>query len=190
MYSEIEDLYKRSLVGDKGAKEKLLLRLRPAILSSIKSIYNRYDQYDDLIQEGYEVILKCIKSYDFNKGSYFLGYVKLTLRFHYLNKYKTIESTVSLNQEIFDDGIELIDTIATDGLSQEDIAVNNEKVNKLWMSLKQLTDRQREIVTLYYIQQKPIRTIADKYDVSYRTVVNTKTTAINKLKKLMKDYLK
>ena len=186
MFSEIEELYQKSLIGDMDAKQELLLRLKPAIISSIKSCYNRYDQYDDLIQEGYEVILRCIKDYDPSKGVYFLGYVKLTLRFHYLNKHKIVESTISLNQELFmDDGIELIDTIADDCLSQEESVIEEEKLCELWTSLLQLTDRQREIVILYYIEEKSLRTISDKYGISYRTVINTKTTAISKLKNLM-----
>lgn len=190
MYSKIEELYEKSLIGDMGAKEELLLRLRPVIISSIKSYYNRYNQYDDLIQEGYEVILRCMKDYDPGKGAYLLGYIKLTLKFHYLNKHKATESTISLNQELFtDDGIELIDTIADDSLSQEEGTIRKEKLNELYTSLLQLTDRQRDIVTQYYIEEKPLRTIADKYGISYRTVVNTRITALNKLKKLMTENI-
>ncbi|MGF7057876.1 sigma-70 family RNA polymerase sigma factor [Brassicibacter mesophilus] len=190
MYSKIEELYEKSLTEDMGAKEELLLRLRPAIISSIKSYYNRYNQYDDLIQEGYEVILRCMKDYDPGKGAYLLGYIKLTLKFHYLNKHKATESTVSLNQELFtDDGIELIDTIADDSLSQEEKTIRKEELHELYTSLLQLTNRQRDIVTLYYIEEKPLCTIANIYGISYRTVVNTRITALNKLKKLMTENI-
>lgn len=188
MYSEIEELYRRSLEGEIDAKEELLFRLKPAILSSIKSYYNRYDQYDDLLQEGYEVILRCIEDYDRTKDVHFLGYVKLMLRFHYLNKHKITESTASLNQEMYaDDGIELIDTLADNALSQEELIIKSEEMYLLCTSLLKLTDRQREVVILYYIEEKSLQVVSAKFGISYRTVVNTKTTAINKLRKLMKN---
>ncbi len=186
MYSEIEELYKKSLSEDIDAKQELLLRLKPAIISSIKSCYNRYDQYDDLIQEGYEVILRCIREYDASKGVHFLGYVKLTLRFHYLNKHKTDRSTVSLNQELYKgEDVELIDILEDSSISQEENIIKKENIDELWTSILQLTERQRDIVILYYIEKKSLRTIADKYGISYRTVINTKTVALNKLKSLM-----
>ena len=88
MYREIEDLLEFSRRGDPKSKEAVLLKLQPLIISSIKRYYNKIDIYDDLIQEGYEIILLCIHDYDPNKGVHFLGYIKLKLKYHYLNKYK------------------------------------------------------------------------------------------------------
>jgi len=188
MYNQVEELYKRSLNKDMEAKEELLFKLKPAILASIKAYFNKYDQYDDLIQEGYEVILSCIKNYDSSKGVNFLGYVKLMLKYHYLNKYKTVENTISLNQEIFsDNSIEMIDLLADNILYQEEQIIKKEEIYKLWTSLLVLTDRQREILLLYYVEEKSIKSIANIYGISYRTVVNTKTVAINKLRKIMKN---
>ncbi len=63
------------------------------IISSIRRYYNRIELYDDLIQEGYEIILIAIDDYDPAKGAYFLGYIKTMLKYLYLGKYR--ESSIS-----------------------------------------------------------------------------------------------
>ena len=56
MYKEIETLLYLSKKGDIKAREKLLIKLNPLIISSIRRYYNKVHLYDDLIQEGYETI--------------------------------------------------------------------------------------------------------------------------------------
>lgn len=184
MYKEIGDLLELSKRGDRKAKEELLTKLHPLIISSIKRYYNKVDIYDDLIQEGYEVILKGIKDYDPNKGVYFLGYIKLNLKYHYLNKYKE-KQLLSLNEPIGDGELEIMDLIEDEGLTPIDKILDKEIHRLLNQSLNTLTQRQREIVVEYYINNLSIGQIADKLGLSYRTVVNTKTTGINKLKNTM-----
>ncbi|MCG4586204.1 hypothetical protein L0P56_11950, partial [Anaerosalibacter bizertensis] len=96
MYSEIDKLVTLSKKGDRNAKERLIISLKPLVLNSIRRYYNCYSQYDDLIQEGYEIILRTVEDYDDSKGSRFLGYLKLQLKYHYLNKHKE-KITLSLN---------------------------------------------------------------------------------------------
>ena len=49
-------------------------------------------------------------------------------------------------------------------------------------SINSLTKRQKQIIIEFYINQLSIGEIAEKLNISYRTVVNTKTNAINNLK--------
>ncbi|HSH35664.1 sigma-70 family RNA polymerase sigma factor, partial [Schnuerera sp.] len=57
------------------------------------------------------------------------------------------------------------------------------EIDLLIKSLNYLTKRQKQVVLDYYINQLSIGEIADKLGVSYRTVVNTKTQGIKKLRK-------
>ncbi len=88
VYSEVVKLLEKSKAGDLEAIEILLYKLKPLILASIRRYYNKVDEYDDLIQEGYEIILVAIEEYEENRGTQFLGYVKLQLKYHYLNKHR------------------------------------------------------------------------------------------------------
>ncbi|WP_278294558.1 RNA polymerase sigma factor [Caloranaerobacter azorensis] len=82
-----------------------------------------------------------------------------------------------------DNSLELIDCIADENLLQEEIVIKNEEVLDLVRALDELTERQKEIVFMYYIQNISLKEISKRLDISYRTAVNIKTSAIKKLKK-------
>lgn len=185
MYSEINKLLDAAQNGDIATKEILIFKLKPIVLSSIKMYFNKTDLYEDLIQEGYEIILRALKDYDKDKGVHFLGYVKAMLKFHYLNNNRKNKEYISLNQTIRsnDDSLELIDCIADENLLQDEIVIKNEEILDLIRALDKLTKRQREVITMYYIQDVSLKEISKRLNISYRTAVNIKTSAIKKLRK-------
>jgi RNA polymerase sporulation-specific sigma factor len=182
VYEDIERLLNLSKKGDTKAKEQLLSKLEPLILSSIRRYYYKPYMYEDLIQEGYEVVLDSIEEYDPDRKVYFLGFVKLRLKYHYLNKHKE-KQTISLNQTIGDDGMELVDMLQYDGPDPLERAIQIEEIQALKKAINFLTPRQREVVVAYYVEGMALGEIAEKLGIAYRTVVNTKTMAIEKLKK-------
>lgn len=181
MYKEIETLLALSKEGDVKSKEQLLFKLKPLLIGSIRRYYNRIDLYDDLIQEGYETILTAIDDYDPKKGVYFLGYIKAMLKYHYLNKHRE-KQHLSLNEPVDCNGTEIIDLIEGDEKDPADRIIDMEENQVLLDSINCLTKRQRETIVYFYINGYSIDKIANKLGISYRTVVNTKTVGINKLR--------
>lgn len=183
MYEEWNGLVSLSKNGDLEAKEEVLNRLLPLIISSIKRYYNRREFYEELIQEGNLCILEAIESFDTEQNVYFLGYIKLQLRYLYLNKNRQ-KFHSSLNIMIGDESQEeIINTIPSDEISPDNSIVEQELVNKLNNSLEYLTNRQKQIIILFYVNRRSIAEIAESLNVSYRTVVNTKARALQILRK-------
>lgn len=178
-----DELLKKAREGDKDSKEEIIKRLQPLIISSIRKYYNKGSEYEDLIQDGNIKILECIRDYDPKKEVHFLGYVKMSLRFLYLDKHK-IKIHHSLNEMVGDGETELIDLIVSDHMDILEGILLKEEYQELTKALGCLTDRQKQIVHLYYIERMKIDDIATLLDISYRTVVNTKTRAIEILRKL------
>ena len=181
MYKEIERLISKSNKGEEESKEELIKRLQPLIISSIRRYYNKVNEYDDLIQEGNLVVLQCLKNYDKNKGTYFLGYVKTMLKFTYLNKHKE-KTCFSINQPVNGGEGELVDILESKKESPLDLLLEKENYDLLYEALNILTDRQREVVIYFYVEDLSIGQIAEKLNITYRTVINTKTRALEKLK--------
>lgn len=184
MYEEIQKLYEKSLEEDEKSTEQLLLKLKPLIIYSIRRYYNDINSYDDLIQEGYVVILEGIKNFDPSKGVNFLGYMKVILKYHYLNKHKKRENHISLNQEVNEGEGEFIDFLVDEKCDVQDMITKKEDSGRLEYALSSLTERQRQVVCLYYIEGKKMDEIKDILGISYRTVVNTKVRALEKMKKV------
>ena len=183
MYKVIDQLLEKSKEGDKASKEKLLNKLRPLIIASINKYYPNARDYEDLIQDGYIVILQCIDDFDPSKGVYFLGFVKTMLKYNYLQNHR-IKKTISLNVSVGEDSeSEWVDLLESKDLGPMETLLISDENKTLKESLRILGERQRQVIWLFYVEEMSIGDIAHKLNISYRTVVNSKTKALGRLKK-------
>ena len=188
MYEELDKALLKAKSGDVDSKEQILNELYPLIIASIKRYYNRIFDFDDLLQEGRIVILECINNFDETKGVYFLGYVKTMLKYYFLDKHK-IKLMLSLNEKVGSDNEEeLVDLLESDVEDASEVLVRLEENNQLLQALSSLTIRQREIVIDYYYEGLTIDQIAEKFGIKYRTVVNTKIVALEKMKRMLSEH--
>lgn len=176
------EMVEKAKSGDKEALEEIIERLQPLLVSSIKRYYNKSDEYEDLMQDGNLKIIESINDYDKDKGVNFLGFIKFNIKYLYLDKHKE-RFHQSLNQQIGDGETELIDLLVGEEIDFLENIIKVEERKDLIKALKKLTERQREIIQLYYGENMSIGDIANELGLAYRTVVNTKTRALEKLKK-------
>lgn len=187
MYQEWKILIDQAKEGDLMAKEEVLKRLLPLIIKSIQSYYNRRQFFEDLIQEGNLCILEAIENYDPTKGVYFLGYAKTQLMYLYLNKNKE-RIHLSLNTKIGEGKEEeFINTIESGDPQALETMIKEENLKDLRDSLHYLTQRQKQVIIFFYLEKRTIDQIGQSLGVSYRTVVNTKTRALVKLKERLEQ---
>ena len=190
MYTELNKLLLKAKDGDINSKEEILNRLQGLIFKSIQRYYNNKNEYEDLIQEGNLVVLQSIVDYDESKGVYFLGYVKTMLKYAYLNKHK-IRHHLSLNITVANDkDSEWIDLLESDEDNPLDKILKFEEHFIIKDALSILTARQRQVVLAYYVEKLSIDDIAKRLNISYRTVINTKVRALEKMREILILYAK
>lgn len=84
MDSDINYIIQQSLNGDKNNQEILLDMLSPLIYKNIYKYWKTKDPIvEDLVQEGYIVILKSLKNFDKSRNVHFLHYVKIKIIYYY-----------------------------------------------------------------------------------------------------------
>lgn len=177
-----DKLVEEAIKGNKEALEEIIDRLQPLIISSIRKYYNKGNEYEDLIQEGNLTILESLKDFDPSRGVHFLGYIKLNLKYLYLNKHKR-KIHLSLNEPVGNGEVEAIDLLESKAKDAIDILLEDERSLELNMALERLTERQKEVVLLFYMENMSMEEIGKKLGISYRTVVNLKTKALENLRK-------
>lgn len=176
-----DELVQKAKNGDSHAVDEIMERLQPLVKASIRRYYNKINEYDDLLQDGNIKILESIYSYEEDKGIYFLGYIKMNLKFLYLDKHK-IKIHDSLNQTSVDGETEQIDLLVSQDLNILDQIIEKDLGKELKQSLKKLPERQRQVVFLYYFEKMSIQEIGEKLGISYRTVVNTKANGLKNMR--------
>lgn len=182
---DINIIIAESLGGDVGSICRLLERLRPIIISSINKYYYRNkEDFSDLVQDGYLKIIECLEGFEPKKGVHFLGYVKSKLKFLYLEKNRLYKDSISLNTNISgdNDSTELLELVEDVGINIERDFEHKESIDWLKKALNFLSYRERQVIYMNYFKKMNMYSIADKLGIAYRTVVNIKVKALNKLR--------
>lgn len=181
---EISELVARAKEGDQEASEELIRRLQPLLISSIRRNYNNYREYEDLMQDGNLMILQSVNDYDPDRGVHFLGFIQSRIKFMYLNKHK--ERTHDSLNKSRNGKDEDQDLLLSNEPEAMDILIQKGTSESLREALGKLTERQRQVIVYFYLQDMKLDEIAGLLGISYRTVVNTKKQALDKMRKTLR----
>ncbi len=181
----MEDLVRRAKENDPGAKLEIIERLKPLTYKYIRRYRNFNEGLEDIYQDGVLEILQAIEDYDPKKGAKFLGYIKLRLRYFYLDrlKYTIKREEESLNTSFQDTGLERLDLIVDPSVDIEGRLVRMDENLELYRAYEKLSRREKEVVDYYYIKGLSMVEISKRLDLAYRTVVNNKANALKRLRK-------
>lgn len=191
-YEDFNRVLNSALVGEERSKVKLVNMLDPLIKSSIKKYCPIKREYEDLYSDGRAMILFSIET--FNHKSNFLHFVKLNLKYFYLDTYKYLlnvendirESEVK-NDNSEEGEITVFDTLDS-GIDIEGDYIYREREGILRDAMNYLSPRQSLVVRLFYYERMSLSEIADFLGISVRTVVNLKSKAIENMKKFVGVY--
>ena len=162
MEYQMKDLVYRCKKEDLLAKEELLSRLKPLIVASIKKFYYGNEDIEDMVQEGYLKILCDLKTFDTERGIPFLGYLKLQLKYFFMEKGK---KNLYLESKIYRENTEakgaLIDLLAGDDDIEKEL-LKSEELHSLGQAIENLSYRQKQIILLYFTRGLNMRQIASQ----------------------------
>lgn len=170
--TDINYIIQMSLKGDKKYQEILLNKLKPLIYKNIYLYWNYKDTVvEDLLQEGYIVILDALKSFDKNKEVHFLAYIKSKLKYFYMNYYRNhVKYTNCLTH--------------SSNFEEIDKRILESEENTLLMNcINKLSDREQKIIYSYYFDEISLNEISKNLNITYRAAINRKYRIIKKLKK-------
>ena len=189
-YKDFDRVLNSALVGEERAKVKLLDMLDPLIRSSIKKYCPIFNEFDDLYSDGRAIVLSCIEDFD-NKRS-FLKYVKLSLKYFYLNTYKylmDVKSDVYDSPSDEEESLGIFDTIDA-GVDIEGDFLESERLGILKDAIDSLTPRQETVIRLFFYERLGLSEIADFLGISRWTVINLKRNAIEGMRDFISCHYK
>lgn len=156
-------------------KKVLILKRFEPLLKRACSLYVKNKSYfEDAMQEGRIVILKCIENYDLSSKCPFEAYVKRAV----VNKMREFSvkanlEYVSLDQEITEDGENMYEIIPSD-FDLEGESIKEENIKRLYEALYKLTKKQREVIIDFYFKNKSMVEIAQNKRCHYMAIARLK----------------
>ena len=98
------------------------------------------------------------------------------------------EKMLSLDESIGDsDDASLVDFVKSTGLTPEDEVMKNNLTEKMAEEIDKLSEKERQVVTLYYYEELTMKEVAEVLDITESRVSQIHTSAMQKLKRRLKD---
>lgn len=98
------------------------------------------------------------------------------------------EKMLSLDESIGDsDDASLVDFVKSTGLTPEDEVLKNNLTEKMAEEIDKLSEKERQVVTLYYYEELTMKEVAEVLDITESRVSQIHTSAMQKLKRRLKD---
>lgn len=169
---------------DKEAVSTLVFRYSKLIFIKAGIYTATNADSDDLRQEGLMGLLRAIASFDIHRGVKFSTFAEVCI----VNQMKTFLAKSRKNPI----PCESLDDISADSISEEEtpesIYINKEFFSELWYVMDNvLSETERKVFSLY-IHGMSYREIADKLDISEKTVDNAIQRARRKIRVYIRKY--
>ncbi|MFO7445034.1 MAG: sigma-70 family RNA polymerase sigma factor [Ignavibacteriaceae bacterium] len=190
---------------DEDLKKKIMLNYLKLVHYVIH--HNKFLNFDilddrDYFQFGIEGLSEAIDRFDPDYGTKFETYAIQRIRGKIIDELRKIQikprslsnnpedivySNVSLNHSFDDDeGYMLYETIPNDSETPTEVTEKNEAKELLVKTIKELGERERMIITLYYYEELSYKEIADVLSITVSRVSQVHTKIMAQLKnKLM-----
>jgi RNA polymerase sporulation-specific sigma factor len=170
---------------DNEEMAKFVKKFEPLVKKCIRIYIKDMGYFDDAMQQGCLTIIQCVKRFDLDSETSFLGYVKRAVIYSIRDYAKKIKSDLSLDEET-EEGGTLLDTLRSSDDIEKDY-FNNIYNEALKEAISSLTLDQRRVIEDYYFKNLSMRDICKNKRCHYMSIVKLKERALTKLKNEIKE---
>ena len=156
--------------------EKIYLEYKEKVFRYVKGRVRNLADAEDVTSEIFLKVLSSLGSYDEEKAT--LSTWIYTITHNTVCNYYREQSRCALSLDenaLYSDTDDVMAEIENE-ITKENLAI----------ALETLTEREQDIIVLYYYHEIPLRDIAIKMGITYTNAKFIKHQAINKLKRIMK----
>ncbi|NFG28248.1 sigma-70 family RNA polymerase sigma factor [Clostridium botulinum] len=184
----VEMLAKEAKNGDNLSKENLIEEFRPFIRNlSRKTFIHGYDK-DDIENECYKNLFKCLNSYDLEKHrfvAYATNGIKNNLN-DLIRKTKNRDNSEGSCALTLSDNLE--DALPSNEPNLEDMLCNECDLDLLKYAIKKLTKEEQELIDFIFFKNNTIRLYSNLKNMCYSTAAKRKMDILKKINKIFSGF--
>lgn len=169
------EIIARVKAREEEAVATLVTEFSGMIAATVRRIQPYAADRENLIGEGYYLLLESIDLFDETRGVPFKAFYLLRLR-HFL--IDDLRRSLRFNFSPLKEDC----SVAEDNVEEE--ALQREALRELESLIEGLSEREGAILHLFYREDLSLSEIAGFLECSYQTVANTKSVALKKLRRL------
>lgn len=183
--------------GDLIAVEKIFLKYSNMVRLKARPYFLAGADYEDLIQEGMIGLFKAIRDYDFERVIPFKNFAEIcvtrqiitAVRKYSSQKHQPLNSYISLNRPINDDGTEntFIEILSGNTINNpESLLINREQYVQISERIMDILSKFEKTVFKLYMAGMSYDEISDALDKDYKAIDN----ALQRIKKKINKFIK
>lgn len=182
-------LWERVEQGDLQAHKQLMTAYQPLVFKLAISFQLPEADTMELIQEGMVGLLEAAENYDYTRGVAFSVFASFRIKGSMVDYLKKSNSSTLYLEGDLGSGLTLGETLASVQASPTELAERQLLQEKVTQALGRLPEKEQQVITGMYLEDRTAQSIARAIDVSLGHVYHLQKKGIRRIRGMLSRFI-
>ena len=182
-------LWERVAQGDLQAHKKLMTAYQPLVFKIAISFQLPESDTMELIQEGMVGLLEAAENYDYTRGVAFSVFASFRIKGSMVDYLKKSNSGALYLEGDLGSGLTLGETLASAHASPTELAERQLLHEKVTQALGRLPEKEQQVITGMYLEDKTAQSVADAIDISLGHVYRLQKKGVRRIRGMLSRFI-
>ena len=187
--TEERALWERVAQGDLQAHKKLMTAYQPLVFKIAISFQLPEGDTMELIQEGMVGLLEAAENYDYTRGVAFSVFASFRIKGSMVDYLKKSNSGALYLEGDLGSGLTLGETLASAQASPSELAERQLLHEKVTQALGRLPEKEQQVITGMYLEDKTAQSVADAIDISLGHVYRLQKKGVRRIRGMLSRFI-
>ena len=187
--TEERALWERVAQGDLQAHKKLMTAYQPLVFKIAISFQLPEGDTMELIQEGMVGLLEAAENYDYTRGVAFSVFASFRIKGSMVDYLKKANSGALYLEGDLGSGLTLGETLTSAQASPSELAERQLLHEKVTQALGRLPEKEQQVITGMYLEDKTAQSVADAIDISLGHVYRLQKKGVRRIRGMLSRFI-
>ena len=187
--TEERALWERVSQGDLQAHKKLMTAYQPLVFKIAISFQLPEGDTMELIQEGMVGLLEAAENYDYTRGVAFSVFASFRIKGSMVDYLKKSNSGALYLEGDLGSGLTLGETLTSAQASPTELAERQLLHEKVTQALGRLPEKEQQVITGMYLEDKTAQSVADAIDISLGHVYRLQKKGVRRIRGMLSRFI-
>lgn len=187
--TEERALWERVAQGDLQAHKKLMTAYQPLVFKIAISFQLPETDTMELIQEGMVGLLEAAENYDYTRGVAFSVFASFRIKGSMVDYLKKSNSGALYLEVDLGSGLTLGETLTSAQASPSELAERQLLHEKVTQALGRLPEKEQQVITGMYLEDKTAQSVADAIDISLGHVYRLQKKGVRRIRGMLSRFI-
>ena len=187
--TEERALWERVAQGDLQAHKKLMTAYQPLVFKIAISFQLPEGDTMELIQEGMVGLLEAAENYDYTRGVAFSVFASFRIKGSIVDYLKKSNSGALYLEGDLGSGLTLGETLTSAQASPTELAERQLLHEKVTQALGRLPEKEQQVITGMYLEDKTAQSVADAIDISLGHVYRLQKKGVRRIRGMLSRFI-